>query len=329
MKKILVTGGAGYIGSHVCKALRDAGYEPITFDNLSNGNAWAVRFGPFFRGDLQNKRDLDQVFTKYRPDAVIHLAASIDLRESLENPHSHYANNVGGTLCLLKSMIDHQVFSLVFSSSAAVYAPPAYLPMDEDHPKGATSPYGNTKWMCEQMIHDFYASYGLAGVCLRYFNAAGADAEANIGEAHRPETHLIPRLLMTAQKKQPYFTLYGSDFPTPDGTAIRDYIHVTDLAQAHIKALEWLNVHQRSEAFNLGTGQGFSVLQMIQKVEEVIGYPLEIKYENRRLGESAILVADARKAQAELDWIPVHSDLDSIVATAWKWHNLETSLILV
>lgn len=320
MKTILVTGGAGYIGSHVCKALKLAGYLPVTFDNLCHGHEWAVRFGPFFHGDLQNAEDLDAAFTKYRPQAVIHLAASIDLRESIENPHSHYYNNVVGTLSLLKAMNKHHISHLVFSSSAAVYAPPEYLPIDEEHPKGATSPYGKTKWMCEQILSDFDHAHNLKTVSLRYFNAAGADPDGEIGEAHHPETHLIPRLLFTAQNKQTHITIYNKTLPTTDGTAVRDYVHVCDLAQGHVCALEWLKKHQKSDAFNLGTGQGYSVLEMVEKAREISGCPIKVVVENRNTSEYPLLIADARKAKRLLEWTPEYSDLGTIIETAWRWH---------
>jgi len=321
MRKILVTGGAGYIGSHVCKALKNSGFTPITFDNLSHGNEWALKFGPFFHGDLQNFHDLDQAFAKYRPEAVIHLAGSIHLRESIENPHKHYFNNVVGTLSLLNAMVKHQVTRLVYSSSAAVYAPPQYLPLDEKHPKDPINPYGKTKWMTEQIFQDFDRAHGIHTICLRFFNAAGADLEGEIGEAHHPETHLIPRLLFTAQKKQPYFTLYSDQFPTEDGTAIRDYVHVCDLAQGHVLSLDWLEKHQKSETFNLGTGQGYSVLEVLEKAQEVTGLPIEARFEKRKISELPILVADATKVQKELRWEPTHSDLFQILETAWQWHN--------
>lgn len=318
---ILVFGGAGYVGSHVCKALKSAGYTPITFDNLSHGHEWAIRWGPFVYGDLQNPEDLEQAFVEYKPKAVIHLAGSIHLRESIENPHKHYFNNVVGSLSLLKAMVKHGIKNLVFSSSAAVYAPPEYLPMDENHPKAPVNPYGKTKWMAEQIFEDFHVAHGLNAVSLRYFNAAGADPDGEIGEAHNPETHLIPRLIMTAQKKQKFFTLYNNTLPTPDGTAVRDYVHVSDLAQAHVNSLKWLEKNHRPQAFNLGTGQGYSVLEMIKKVEEISGCTIPVEYLNQEFAELPTLVADPTKAKQELLWTPRYSDLTQIIQTAWNWHN--------
>jgi UDP-arabinose 4-epimerase len=318
---VLVTGGAGYIGSHVCKALKRAGYTPVTFDNLSHGHEWAVRWGPFFHGDLQNSEDLDAVILKYRPEMVIHLAGSIHLRESIENPFQHYFNNVIGSLSLLKAMVKHSITSLVFSSSAAIYAPPQYLPMDELHPKKPINPYGKTKWMTEQIFEDFHRAYGLNAVSLRYFNAAGADFEGQIGEAHSPETHLIPRLILTAKKELPSFTVYNNTLPTKDGTAIRDYIHVTDLALAHVQALKWLQEHRRPNAFNLGTGQGYTVMEILRKIEEIAGSPIHTCFEKQAIPELPVLVADPRKAFEELHWSPKHSDLDQILESAWNWHT--------
>ncbi|NGX37573.1 MAG: UDP-glucose 4-epimerase [Chlamydiae bacterium] len=321
MSVVLVTGGAGYIGSHVCKALRQAGFTPVTFDNLSHGHEWAIRWGPFFYGDLQNSEDLDKAFLEYRPQAVIHLAGSIDLRESIENPYKHYFNNVIGSLSLLKAMVKHQVTSLVFSSSAAVYTTPEYLPIDEDHPKNPVNPYGKTKLIIEEAFKDFHRAHGLNAVSLRYFNAAGADPDAEIGEAHNPETHLITRLILIAQKKEDFFTVYNTSLPTQDGTAIRDYIHVSDLASAHVSALHWLQKKRKPGTFNLGTGQGHSVLQVIDTVKKVTGCPIEVRYENRNLAELPALVADPQRAKQELQWNPMYSDLTQIIETAWKWHS--------
>lgn len=321
MSKILVTGGAGYIGSHVCKALKNAGFTPVTFDNFSNGHEWAIQWGPFIYGDLQNSEDLDKAFLEFHPDAVIHLAGSIHLRESIENPYKHYFNNVIGSLSLLKAMVKHSVHSLVFSSSAAVYAPPEYLPMDEQHPKAPINPYGKTKWMTEQLFEDFHIAHGINPVCLRYFNAAGADPDGEIGEAHIPETHLIPRLIFTAQQKDKNFIIYNNTLDTPDGTAIRDYIHVSDLADAHVLALRWLQKYQKPSAFNLGTGKGYSVWEVIEKTRSVTGSPIEVLIENRNVAELPTLIADASKAHQELHWTPKHSEIEQIIESAWNWHS--------
>lgn len=325
--RVLVTGGAGYIGSHVCKALRECGYEVIVFDNLSHGHEWAIK-SPFFYGDLQHFEDISHALGRFKPDAVIHLAGSIHLRESIEDPYQHYFNNVVGSLTLLKAMAKEGITSLVFSSSAAIYAPPQYLPIDEDHPKGPINPYGKTKWMTEQIFTDFHQAHGLNAVSLRYFNAAGADPSGEIGEAHDPETHLIPRLILTAQKKESHFTIYNTSLPTKDGTAVRDYVHVLDLAHAHIAALEWLNKHQRPEAFNLGTGIGYSVLEVIRKIEEFSKEPIPIQKENRAIAELPILIADPTKAKKELNWTPQYSDLTQIIETAWHWHESRALALL-
>lgn len=324
MPTILVTGGAGYIGSHVCKALAKAGHLPVAFDHLKHGHARAVRWGPLVQGDLNQKDDLDRAFRTYRPDGVIHLASLINLRESFENPHLYYLNNVVGTLSLLKAMVDHEVTGLVFSSSAAVYASwpnKESLPFRETHPLGSASPYGTTKIMCEQLIADFCAAYGLKAICLRYFNAAGADPDGEIGEAHSPETHVIPRLLFTAQGKQPHFTLYHSHHPTKDKTAIRDYIHVSDLATGHLLALQHLPQIKGMEPFNLGTGEGCSVLELIQKAEQVTGRSIQVRREESPSVETPLLVADVTKAKKVLGFQPQFSDLETILTTAWQWHN--------
>ncbi|NGX39715.1 MAG: UDP-glucose 4-epimerase [Chlamydiae bacterium] len=319
--KVLVTGGAGYIGSHVCKALKQAGYTPVVFDNLSHGHKWAVQWGPLFRGDILNKEDLDNVILEYQPSAVIHLAGSIHLRESIEKPDLHYENNVIGSLTLFRAMVKHGIRSLVFSSSAAVYAPPEYLPMDELHPKEPLNPYGRTKWIIEQTLGDFHKAYGLNSASLRYFNAAGADPESEIGEAHDPETHLIPRLLFTAQNKQSHFSLYSDSLDTPDGTAVRDFIHVLDLASAHVKALEWLKTHDSSSAFNVGTGKGHSILEVVKKAEEITKKSIPITLAKRDIAEAPTLIADGTKIKEELGWAPLHSSLEEIIQTAWDWHT--------
>lgn len=326
--KILVTGGAGYIGSHVCKALKKAGFQPITFDNFSHGHEFAVRWGPFVYGDLQNSEDLEKAFIEYRPEAVIHLAGSIHLRESIENPHKHYYNNVIGTLSLLKAMVKYDVQNLVFSSTAAVYGNPQYLPINEDHPKCPMNPYGRTKWIIEQLLEDFQTAHGINPVVLRYFNAAGADPDCEIGEAHNPETHLIPRVFEVAMKKQPCFWIYSNQLKTPDGTAIRDYVHVTDLAQGHVQAMNWIEKNKKPAIFNLGTGKGYSVLEVIEEAKSVTGCAIEVKIDNRNLAESPALIADPSFAIDELGWAPVHSDLRQILKTAWNWHTAPAFIAL-
>ncbi|MBS0629034.1 MAG: UDP-glucose 4-epimerase GalE [Verrucomicrobia bacterium] len=316
MNRILVTGGAGYIGSHVCKALKSAGFEPITFDNLSSGHLWAVRWGPLVQGDLQNGDDLEYVFSVYKPKAVIHLAGLVDLRESILNPDKHYENNVLGSLSLFRTMAKHGVSQLIYSSSAAVYGPSIGAPICEDHPKNPLNPYGRTKWITEQLIGEC----DLNAVIFRYFNAAGSDPDGQIGEAHTPETHLIPRAISAAQEGLP-LVVYNNQHPTRDGTAVRDYVHVSDLAEAHVEALDWLNRNQGPIAMNLGSNIGYSVLEVIAEVEKISGLPVDYIIANQKIDEVPSLIADARKAQRELNWTPKYSDLTTMVKTAWKWHE--------
>lgn len=319
-EQILVVGGAGYIGSHVCKTLSREGFTPVTFDNLSTGHRWAVNWGPLFIGDLHDPKSLDKVFKDYSFSAVIHLASSINVRESIQNPAKYYQNNVVATLNLLDAMINHQVLSLVFSSSAAVYGLPHYTPIDEAHPKDPINVYGKTKWMVEQILQDYFWAYQLCSVSLRYFNAAGADESGQIGEAHDPETHLIPLVIQTALKNREQISIFGNEYPTLDGTAIRDYVHVSDLAEAHLKALKWLKQHRTLEAINLGTGTGYSVKQIVEKVQTITGAPINHRIEKPHLQEPPHLVANYEKAKKLLTWEPT-STLESIVKTAWNWHT--------
>ncbi|MBS0615512.1 MAG: UDP-glucose 4-epimerase GalE [Verrucomicrobia bacterium] len=313
--KCLVTGGAGYIGSHVCKALKAAGHEPIVFDNLSNGRASAVKWGPLVVGDILDDEALDAVFREHQLEGVIHLAGLIEVRASIQQPEQYYEVNIGGTLELAKAMVRHGVRSLVFSSSAAVYGHPEMTPIREDHPKSPVSPYGHTKWMAEQILSDMARAHDLSVMSLRYFNAAGADLDGEIGEAHSPETHLIPLAILTALQKRPKFTING------DGSILRDFIHVKDLADAHVKALEWTMKNNGSAAVNLGTGQGCSVQEILDEVVRLTqaDFPME-----RGPGsplDPPVLVADSSLAKEMLGWIPAHSDLTTILETAWKWHR--------
>lgn len=321
-KNILVVGGAGYIGSHVCKAIALSGDIPIVYDNLSTGHPWAIKWGPLFEGDILDLLALEKAFYLHKPEAVIHLASSIDVRESKRDPAKYYENNLVGTLSLLKTMMKFGLHQLIFSSSAAVYGKPLSLPMDETHPKNPINPYGKTKWAAEGVLEDFYAGYGLSSVSLRYFNAAGADPDGEIGECHNPETHLIPRILSTALQKQERLSIYGSTFPTKDGTAVRDYIHVSDLANGHVKALKWLDHNKGAHAFNLGTGSGFSIFETIKMVEGVTGIKIPYQLERANEEDPPLLLADPSKAKQLLDWNPEHSSLESIVTTAWRWINL-------
>lgn len=314
---ILVTGGAGYIGSHTCKGLAIAGYLPIVFDNLSTGHGYAVKWGPFIQGDLNNRTLLNEAFVSYKPAAVIHFAASAIVIESMQDPGKYYRNNVDSTICLLEAMRDHGVKKLVFSSTCATYGNPLFIPITEKHPLQPINPYGRSKWMNEEIIHDFERAHGLEAVILRYFNAAGADLETEIGENHTPETHLIPIIIQAALGLREEVVVYGTDFPSKDGSAIRDFIHVKDLASAHAAALKAPRC-----TVNLGTGSGYSVLEIIDAVQTFCGKKVRIRLENKREGEPGILTADHTKAKEILKWSPNASDLPTLIESAWKWHQL-------
>jgi UDP-arabinose 4-epimerase len=319
---VLVTGGAGYIGSHACKALAQAGHQPVTLDNLVYGHPWAVRWGPLEQADLADSERLDQVFAQHRFDAVMHFAAYAYVGESVSDPNKYYRNNVGGSLSLLSACQRHGVDKLVFSSTCATYGVPTRIPISEDHPQEPINPYGASKQMVERMLADFGVAHGLRSVALRYFNAAGADPDGEIGEAHDPETHLIPLVLDAAAGRRPHIAIHGTDYPTADGTCIRDYIHVTDLADAHIRALDHLaGAAPGLQAFNLGNGRGFSVRQIIATAERVTGKPIPVIESARRPGDPAELVGDATRAREVLGWKPRLADIDTIVDTAWRWHG--------
>jgi UDP-arabinose 4-epimerase len=317
---ILVTGGAGYIGSHCCKALAARGHRPIVFDSLVKGHRENVRWGDLVPGDVTDAAALDACLDRYDVEAVIHFAALIEVGESVADPLAYYANNVGGTLQVLRAVRRKGIRHFVFSSSAAVYGTPERVPIDEDHPLRPLSPYGWTKRMMETMLEDFGRAYGLRWAALRYFNAAGADASGEIGEAHRPESHLIPRVLDAAIEGRPV-AVFGADYPTPDGTCIRDYVHVSDLAAAHLAALEHLSGGGPSLTVNLGQGRGYTVLEVIRAAEAVTGRPVALRVSERRPGDPPVLVASHRKAQEQLGWVPRESALDHILRTAWQWHR--------
>jgi UDP-arabinose 4-epimerase len=317
---IVVTGGAGYIGSHVCKALSRQGYTPVTIDNLVNGHEWAVKWGPLVKGDIGDRAVVDAAMREYRPKAVIHLAAFAYVGESVEHPAKYYRNNLCGAFSLLESMVENHVDKIVFSSSCATYGLPESLPISECHPQKPINPYGRTKLMIEQMLQDFGAAYGIRHISLRYFNAAGADPEGEIGEVHDPETHLIPTALKAAYGEIPAVDIYGDSWPTEDGTCIRDYIHVSDLADAHLRALSKLD-EINCGAYNLGTGSGCSVMQVIRVVENVTKRTVPFRIEPVRAGDPPKLVADASRAKEQLGWIPRLSDMATIVRTAHKWYN--------
>lgn len=326
-RTVLVTGGAGYIGSHVCKALAAAGYRPVTYDNLSDGHRWAVRWGPLERGNLAHTARVENVIRRYRPSAVIHLAGVIAAGESVVDPAKYYEINVAGTLSLLGVMRQQGVERIVFSSSAAVYGEPRATPMTESHPLAPINPYGAGKLACERMIEDFSAAYGLRAVALRYFNAAGADPSGDIGEAHRIETHLIPLVLGAALGERPSVSVYGTDYPTRDGTCERDYIHVADLAAAHVLAMEYLGAQPGAHAFNLGTGTGATVAEVIAAARRITGRSIDVRHQPRRPGDPAALVADPSRAMMRLGWKPAHADLEQMISTAWKWHNQEKPIM--
>jgi UDP-glucose 4-epimerase len=323
MKKttILVIGGCGYIGTHMVKALLAAGHEVVTLDNLSKGNRELLPGGAFVMGDINDPVVLEQVFSSRHFDAVMHFSAFTEVGESVRDPQKYYLNNVAGTLNLLKTMMRHHVKRFIFSSSAAVYGEPDYTPIDENHPCRPTNPYGRTKLMVEDILRDYDQAYGLRAIALRYFNAAGADASATIGERHDPESHLIPLVLKVATGERENITIFGTDHNTPDGTCLRDYVHVNDLAAAHLLALEALQNSAPSAAFNLGNSTGHSVREVIETARRITGHPIPAVEGDRRPGDPAVLVASSDKARKELGWQPKFETLDVIVESAWKWHT--------
>jgi UDP-glucose-4-epimerase GalE len=317
---VLVTGGAGYIGSHTCKTLAALGYLPVSLDSLVYGHAWAVQWGPLIKGDITDALILDQVFSQYRPKAVIHFAAFAYVGESVDHPAKYYQNNVVGSLAILDAMRRHGCGNIIFSSSCATYGVPKEVPIPENHPQHPINPYGRSKLMMEQIIQDYGSAYGISYAILRYFNAAGADPEGQIGEDHDPETHLIPILLQTVLGQRSHTDVYGTDYDTPDGTAIRDYIHVSDLARAHVLALKYLAESRQSLCINLGTGQGASVMEVIQAVQQVTGKPVTYRTVGRRPGDPPVLVAKPERADSLLGWKPDFSDIRATISTAWNWH---------
>jgi len=321
LQSILVTGGAGYVGSHACKVLAKAGYRPVVYDNLSRGHREAVRWGPLIQGDLHDSARLIAALKAHQVIAVMHFAAFAYVGESVTDPETYYRNNVGGTLALLAAMREAAVSTIVFSSTCAVYGVPDALPITETTGKAPLNPYGETKLAIERALHWYSAAYGMRYAALRYFNAAGADPEGEIGEDHDPETHLIPRVLRAALGTGDPVQVYGTDYPTPDGTAVRDYIHVSDLGDAHVRALGYLAAGGESTALNLGTGQGCSVRQVIAAVERIAGRPVPSHEAPRRPGDPPELVADPALARARLQWQPRHSDLDTIIRTALAWEQ--------
>jgi len=317
---VLVTGGAGYIGSHACKVLARAGYHPVVFDNLTRGHRDAVRWGPLVEGNLAERSKLAEALDRHRVSVVMHFAAYAYVGESVTDPALYYANNLGGSLSLLEAMRDAGVDKIVFSSTCATYGTPAAVPISETMPQLPVNPYGETKLAIERALHWYGEAYGLRWVSLRYFNAAGADPEGEVGERHEPETHLVPLVLEAALGDRPQIDIYGTDYPTPDGIAIRDYIHVQDLAEAHLRALEHLRAGRQSATLNLGTGRGHSVREVIRTAEAVSGKSIPCRETARRPGDPPVLVADPGLAAELLGWRAEVSDLDTIVRTALAWH---------
>ncbi|HYK87369.1 MAG TPA: UDP-glucose 4-epimerase GalE [Acidobacteriota bacterium] len=325
MEEIFVTGGAGYIGSHTLRALKIRGYDPVCFDNLSTGFREFAGTLPLIRGDLANCSDIERAFSSHRIRAVIHFASHALVEESCRNPYKYYYDNILNCLNLLSTMNRHGVRYFVFSSSCATYGIPAQVPIAETTPLNPVNPYGATKMMIERILADFGRAHGLRFVALRYFNAAGAHPDGTIGEWHVPESHLIPRLFNVALESGSTAEVYGKDYPTADGTCLRDYIHVTDLAAAHVSALEHLFRGRDSDIFNLGTGQGHSVLEVIRQAAAATGREIPMTFKPRRPGDPPALVADPARAGAVLEWIPGHSSLSEIVESAWNWHRARSA----
>jgi UDP-glucose 4-epimerase len=322
MQTVLVAGGAGYVGSHCCLRLAEAGFKPVVVDNLSNGHAAFAQWGPLEICDIADGPALDAIFQKHKPVAVLHFAALIEVGESVKIPGAFYANNVGGAISLIEAARRAGVNALVFSSTCATYGNPITPLLSEDHPQNPLNPYGRSKLMVEQVLADLDRYVGFRSACLRYFNAAGADFEGRIGERHHPETHAIPLAIRAAMTKSGAFKILGLDYPTPDGTAVRDYIHVLDLADAHVKALQHLLAGGESIQLNLGTGVGTSVKELVDTIERVSGQPMNAGTGPRREGDANVLVADNAKARRVLDWTPQYS-LEDIIRSAWAWHETE------
>ncbi|HBE01468.1 MAG: UDP-glucose 4-epimerase GalE [Spirochaetes bacterium GWF1_41_5] len=318
--KVCVSGGAGYIGSHCVRELERAGHDPLVIDNLSKGHKAAVKKSPLYTGDIRDPDFLRKVFTESRPDAVIHFAADSLVGESMENPLKYYRNNVYTSLCLLESMLEFDIKYIVFSSTAATYGDPYQIPIRENDPTIPKNPYGETKLAIEKML-SWCKVYNITYTVLRYFNAAGADQNSDIGEDHSPETHLIPIVLQTALGKREKIMIYGDDYKTPDGTCIRDYIHVSDLSTAHILALQKMQADGVSNTYNLGTSSGLSVREIIKTAEKVTGKTIPYAVAPRRSGDPAELIAESSRARSELNWKPRYENVESIISSAWKWHK--------
>jgi UDP-arabinose 4-epimerase len=319
-RAILVTGGAGYVGAHTCKALHRAGYTPVVFDNLSTGHESFVRWGPLIPGDIRDADAVRHAISAHQVEAVLHFAASAYVGESVANPQKYYENNVAGSLSLLGAMLEAGCRSIVFSSSCAIYGEPETLPIGETTRHNPVNPYGASKAMVERILCDYQKAHNISAIALRYFNASGADPEGEVGELRDPETHLIPRAMMAIQGYIEDFAVFGTDYPTPDGTAIRDYIHVSDLAEGHVAAVQRLLGGGEGGAINLGTGRGYSVKQVLDAIAAETGERLSVTTAPRRQGDPPVLVADASLSQTELGFTPLLSDLKTIVQSAWAWH---------
>ncbi|WP_084227650.1 UDP-glucose 4-epimerase GalE [Lysobacter sp. A03] len=324
----MVVGGAGYIGSHMVKMLLSEGYEVVIVDDLSGGHRESIGEARLLVGDIGDSTFIEHAIGMEKPDAIMHFASFIQVGESVADPAKYYHNNVTATQVLLDGMRRHGVDKFIFSSTAAIFGEPEYVPIDEIHPKSPINPYGRSKWMVEQMLEDFDSAYGLKSIALRYFNAAGADPEGLIGECHEPETHLIPLILQVASGRRPCITVYGNDYDTPDGTCIRDYIHVADLCSAHLLALRQLFSGAGSARYNLGNGSGFSVSKVIDAARRVTGHAIPVQVAERRAGDPPSLVADASHARDRLDWSPRYADLDTIIRHAWQWECRRVGLVL-
>lgn len=321
MPHVLVTGGAGYIGSHACKALKAAGYTPVTFDNLCTGWKDAVKFGPFEQGDLTDRTRLDAVFAKWQPVAVMHFAALSQVGEAMAKPGMYWRNNVEGSLTLIEAAVAAGCLNFVFSSTCATYGEHDNVVLDENTPQEPLNAYGASKRAVENILRDFEAAYGLSHVIFRYFNVAGADPEGEVGEHHRPETHLIPVMLEAIDGTRPALTIHGTDYDTPDGTCIRDYVHVCDLVDAHVLGLKWLHDDKGSHVFNLGTGSGFSVREVIDSAGSVTNLEVPCSEGPRRAGDATKLVSGSTRAGEELGWKPHRSTMPQMIADAWRWHR--------
>lgn len=321
MSNVLVTGGAGYIGSHACKALKAAGFTPVTYDNLVTGWKDAVKFGPFEQGELSDRSRLDAVFAQYRPVAVMHFAALSQVGEAMSEPGRYWRNNVEGSLTLIEAATAAGCLNFVFSSTCATYGEHDNVVLDEGTPQEPLNAYGASKRAVEDILRDFGAAYGLKSVIFRYFNVAGADPEGEVGEHHRPETHLIPVMLEAIDGKRPALTINGTDYDTPDGTCIRDYVHVMDLVDAHVLGLKWLQDGKESRVFNLGTGKGFSVREVIDASGAVTNREVPYSEGPRRAGDATKLVSGSTRAAAELGWTPDRSTMPQMIADAWRWHQ--------